>query len=115
MNITCALSPAVNSLSLLLFANLIAIANTFKKSFSLKNIDRLRAKHFYLHYVLITLITIISALILEILPKIKSIEALLAIWGILLLITFIYNFRAILLLLEMIFGSENVPKDEERI
>lgn len=115
LNIRYALSPAVNSLSILLFTNLITMVNVFKKPLSFKRINRLQVKHFYVHYVLISLLTIIFALVLEIIPKIKATEILLGLWGILLLVSFIYNFRSILLLIEMVFGSENMPKDEERI
>lgn len=109
------LSPAISSLSLLLFTNLITMVNVFKKPLSFERIDRLQVKHFYVHYVLISLLTILFALVLEIIPKIKVTEIPLGIWVILLLVSFIYNFRAILLLIEMIFGIENVPKDKERI
>lgn len=113
LNIRYMLSPAISSLSLLLFTNLITMVNVFKKPLSFEKIDRLQVKHFYVHYVLISLLTILFALVLEIIPKIKVTEISLGIWVILLLVSFIYNFRAILLLIEMIFGSENIPKDKE--
>lgn len=114
LNIKYALTPAIESLSLLLFANLITTANVFKKSFSLENIRRLQIKHFYTRYVLTSLVTIIFAFVLEIVSNFKSNEILLGIWGVLLLISFIYNFKAILVLLDMIFGNDNTSKNKER-
>lgn len=115
LNIKYALIPAIDSLSLLLFANLVTVANAFLKSFSTENIRRLQTKHFYTRYVLISLITIVFAFALEIIPNLRNNEILLGIWGILLLISFIYNFKAILLLLEMVFGNDDISKDKKKV
>lgn len=114
LNIKYALTPAIESLSLLLFANLITTANVFKKSFSLENIRRLQIKHFYTRYVLTSLATIVFAFVLEIFSSLENNKILLGGWGALLLISFIYNFKAVLLLLDMVFGNDNTFKNEER-
>lgn len=113
------LVSAVDLLSLLLATNLIAMIIVFKESLSFElsfeGINRLKVKHFYVRYALSSLLTIISALILEVILKTKVAEFLLVVWGILLLVSFIYTFRSILLIIEIVFGNESTPKDKEKI
>lgn len=106
---------AVDSISLLLAINLIAMIIVFKESLSFEGVNRLKVKHFYVRYALSSLLTIISALILEVILKTKVAEFLLVVWGILLLVSFIYTFRSILLIIEIVFGNESTPKDKEKI
>lgn len=110
LNVKHILLPAVNCLLILLFANLISIGIISTKQTISLSTDRIRIKHFWVHYVLIALAAIISALIFPTLPNSKALSYLLICWSILFLIAIFYNLKAFLLLLKIAFGNDDMSK-----
>lgn len=110
LNVKHILLPAVICLLILLFANLISIGIISTKQTISLSPGRIRIKHFWVHYVLIALVAIISTLIFAALPNSKTLSYLLICWSILFLIVIFYNFKAILLLLEIAFGNDDTSK-----